>query len=410
MIGPDTIRIHPLNRRMRRTARHREALGPPTGWKLLGSQMASAEFGYATTTEWTHRPTGIWLREHSGQVVSVQANLSRLLTGAGHNGHIVKSQAETDEAMANLWRLLDQISDGPHDCEITTLEIGGVVEEPLSTFESLLRHRNLPGARKAPAIRPGESVTFGATRRPRCRVIFYDKGRELGIGPGRWTRVEVRLVGERLLKEFGVDRLTRIEFDRLAPIFYRIVHSLDPDGSATAHDLDGSMVSLLALLLDCEECVKDGEHLVDIWKRSKNPQHARRMIRRAESINVTAGAVTLRDLLPEDPPRPYVDLPPGAVPEVVAHEWPLKDLSGRRAEPPSAASARRERRHTATDPDAEQREAPEAGRQAGPDQVAVSRPRATRRREPMLFTSRNQPDNERTDTDDTRRQRQHQRR
>lgn len=311
MIGPDSIRLKPAYRRLRPSVRRLELQSLSGGpWRFLGSRMASSQYDHAITGEWAHAPTGTWLREHSGQVVSVQGNLSRLYTRADHNGHIIRSQAEVDAAMANLWTTLDQISEGPRDCEITTLEIGGVVEDPLSTFESLLRHRNLPGTRKAPAIRPGESITFGATRRPKCRVIFYDKGREMGIGPGRWTRVEVRLVGKRLLKEFGVDRLTHLEFAELAPIFYRLVHSLDPDGTATAHGLDGSMASLIALLLDCEECVKDGEHVVDTWTRSKNPQHARRMIRRAETINLRAGAVTLRDLLPEDPPRPYLDLPP----------------------------------------------------------------------------------------------------
>lgn len=318
MIGPDTVRILPAYRRLRPSTRKidHDLYGNP--WKFLGSQMASSRFGHAITGEWFHEPTGIWLREHSGQVVSVQANLSRLLTGADHNGHVVKSQAEVDLAMDNLFHALDQVSDGPHQCEFTTVEIGGVVEEPLSTFESLLRHRNLPGARKPPAIRPGESITFGATRRPKCRLVFYDKGREMGIGPRRWTRVEVRLVGKRLAKEFGVDRLTQIEFETLAPIFYRIVYSLDPDGTAATVHLNGSMVGLIALLLDCEDCIRDGEHVVDTWARSKNPQHARRMIRRAQEFNLQAGVVTLRDLLPEHPPRPYVDLPPEAVTEAFA--------------------------------------------------------------------------------------------
>ena len=311
MIGPDSIRIRPADRRLRPSARQREFQGlPDSPWKFLGSRIASSEFGHAETAEWSHEPTGAWLREHSGQVVSVQANLSRLLTGADDNGHIIKSQAETNAAVDRLWATLDDVSEGPHEGEFTSLEIGGVVEEPFSAFETLLRHRNLPNARKAPAIRPGESITFGAVRKPRLQVRVYDKGKELGISPERWTRVEVRLVGKRLLKEFDVRALGRIEFDRLAPIFYRLVHGLDPHGSASVPSIDGSTASLIALLLSCERCQIDGEHLVDIWSRSKNSRHARRMIRRAESINVGAGARTLRDLLPDNPPRPYIDLPP----------------------------------------------------------------------------------------------------
>ena len=65
---------------------------------------------------------------------------------------------------------------------------------------------------------------------------------------------------------------------------------------------------MIALLLRCDHCVMDGEHLVDTWARSKSSRHVRRTIEKAKTVNVEAGAITLRGLLPKTPENPYVNI------------------------------------------------------------------------------------------------------
>ena len=217
MVGPDTIRVRPdfrvlrtfeslgrdgINHR-RSILDEREFRGPGTSWKFLGSHRAPRKFGYADTSEWVDDQTGTWIRVHGVRIVCVQANLSRLLTGNDHNGVVVASQVDIDTAMEKLWKRLDAISEGKHEGEFTTVEIGGVIERPLTTFEALLRSKNFPGLRKPPVLRTGESLTFGATTKGSLRIIFYDPEKKHRLRGGRYTRIEVRLIGERLRREHG---------------------------------------------------------------------------------------------------------------------------------------------------------------------------------------------------------------
>ncbi len=322
MVGPDSIRLRPDFRVLTSSEHQRRDGGVDrrtilddrefrhggSSWRFLGSRRASKKFGYVDTSEWVDDQTGTWIRVHGMRIVCVQANLSRLLTGNDHNGTIVSSQSDIDAAMAKLWRRLDAISEGNHAGEFTTVEVGGVVEQALLTFEALLRSQNFPGLRKVPALRPGESITFGATAKGNIRIIFYDPEKKRRLPGGRYTRIEVRLIGDRLRREHGGLAVRQLDFAHLKKVFYDLIYQLDPHDIAKVKAIPGDVVAMIALLLRCENCVMDGEHLVATWARSKSHRHARRTIEAAKLVNVDAGVSTLRSLLPQELENSYVHL------------------------------------------------------------------------------------------------------
>lgn len=312
MIGIDSFHFKPDYAIFAPKVREHELRGG-SNWELQYEKMSNARFGHSFTSAWMDTESGMRIKIFGPFIVSVEANASRLLTGNDHNGQIVRNQEELDQAIDRMWEILRGITTelSPFGA-YTSVEVGGVIEEPLSTFEAMLSRRNLPGKRKAPCIRPGESLKFGVTKNAAISLGFYDKGKQMGRGipAGKYTRIELRLHGDKLKEVFDGQEVSHLDHDRLAAAFYRHLYSMDPDGTAGVNNFDGSVAGVIALLLGCDNCVKNEEHVVDTWKRSRSSRTVRRVLKAADLINLAAGAVTLRELVPNDPPLPHVDLHP----------------------------------------------------------------------------------------------------
>ncbi|WP_435894739.1 hypothetical protein [Oceaniferula spumae] len=303
--------------------------GSSTWEKICNTTTGSGSFG-DDSERWHDSDSGITIKVKSNLIVSVQANLSRLLTGKIHNGIIVRGQAETAQAITRMWDVLDRISTGLRACEFTSVEFGGVVEIPYTDFELLLKDRNIPRLRKSPLHRRGESIKFGAAKRSQLSLQFYDKGRQLNRHPAwrgasklevdRFTRIELKLSGNKL-REIMADDVMKDDAGNVVPApvtklihsqwekkFFEVLYSLAPDDTGKVPLVNDNFITLLAVMAEHDHLRIGGVHVVDLFL-SKVSNDRKRRITKAMSV-IRCLDQSLRDLIPEDPMPEVIDLVP----------------------------------------------------------------------------------------------------
>lgn len=274
MLGPDTIRIKPDSRYLKTSSskNEREKGGrggesPPrrniklpspndlrsghTSWEKLSNTQSENRYGTDISERWYDKTTGMSIGITGNTISSVQANLSRLLTGNDHNGIIVCSQEQIDKALDAMWDALDLISNGSRTCKFTSVEFGGVIATPYSKLELLVKDRNLPCLHKAPLLRPGEGIQFGAAKRPPLCLHIYDKGQQMAGKNFRekWTRIELKLSAAKLKDHMGDgEPVTELVYDDWVECFFKILYSLDPKDTGKVPLINDSFVQALAAM------------------------------------------------------------------------------------------------------------------------------------------------------------------
>lgn len=299
-----------------------------TTWEKVSNTTTGAQAFGDASERWHDTDSAITIKVRGGGIIGVQANLSRLLTGNSHNGVIVRDQEQTDQALSRMWDALDVISEGPRSCEFTSVEFGGVIEAPYTQLELLLKNRNLPKLRKAPLLRRGESMKFGAARRAALSLQFYDKGKEMASkldmtsheARDRWTRIELKLSGKKL-RELMSDDVRKDDAGNIVPApvvelvyddwvakFYDVLYSLDPDDSGNVPLVNNNFVQTLAAMSMYPDLLMDGVHPVDLFMTKVAGDRASR-IKKAMAM-CQLQAVSLRELVPMDPMPEPIDLVP----------------------------------------------------------------------------------------------------
>ena len=189
-----------------------------------------------------HKHTGIRFFGNRDQIINVQASLPRLLFG--HNGKLLRSQAEIAAAFRKLNRTLDKISHPPEGPRVFK-RIDLVWHVPGHCAEFIAAHQKVrhPRVRKATCVYDGESVTW---RGSAFSLMIYDKSKkELGQ-PGEFVRVEVQL-RQHMLDEFLGELETELDFIKCYRYFRRLVLQLEPAASFRTS-------SLASLLAACQPC------------------------------------------------------------------------------------------------------------------------------------------------------------
>ncbi|NWK55647.1 hypothetical protein HW115_08490 [Verrucomicrobiaceae bacterium N1E253] len=280
-----------------------------TSWERLSNTQSENRCGTDISERWYDKTTGMSIGITGNTISSVQANLSRLLTGNDHNGIIVCSQEQIDKALDVMWDALDLISNGPRTCKFTSVEFGGVIATPYSQLELLVKDRNLPGLHKAPLLRSGESIQFGAAKRPPLCLHIYDKGQQMAGKSFRekWTRIELKLSADKLKDHIGDgDNVTELVYDNWVECFFKILYSLDPDDTGKVPLVDDNFVQMLAAMKQHPDLLMNGAHPVDLYLSKVSPDRASR-IKKAMAV-LHMRELSLRDLVPNDPMPEPIDL------------------------------------------------------------------------------------------------------
>lgn len=257
--------------------------------------------------EWHHDPTGICVYVRGGhEIISVRANVSKLVYNLPHNGGIANRPGDWRKAMDRVWETLLPLTnrDTPPDCHLTKVEIGGVVRQPFADFYSLLRDVNYPGLHSTPMTKSGEYLRYGTGKGSKFSLLFYDKGRELwkkhklDLPNGVWTRIEIVLKDDKLRKAFGGHLPRDLTPEKAHQVFWESVMRLAPD-SGTLSDLPGSKAGILAMAMILWSPESGHEEPGD-WclRQSGHRRQAKTLVKEARGLAAAFKGRGLRDMLP----------------------------------------------------------------------------------------------------------------
>ena len=176
---------------------------------------------------YVHKETGLRAVGYDNRVKRVTFSAPRLLWG--HNGRLIKSQAEIDAALAKANRIMSTL---------------GTVVHPKRTFRrvdlvwqffgSVLPYKQAygtalcPGIRSSPDIYTHSSVRWAGSE---MNLTIYDKGREMGMFPDRVVRAEIQFKKARKVRHAFDSEVPvhHLDFDHCYRIYRRILTGFDPD-------------------------------------------------------------------------------------------------------------------------------------------------------------------------------------
>lgn len=267
--------------------------------------------------------TAVCFDPEKPRLAHVQANMSRLLTGARHNGYVIRDQGELDQAMEALWESISGITlPAERRGHFNRVDIGGVMERPYSDFEQLLDHRNLPYAKTAPLSRRRQSIKFGAAKSSEVKISIYDKGRELNkkfrngknrlvtkIELNKFTRIEVGLSGKKLKNAFG-GPVKNLNLSQCRSIFFKVLYRLHSEQNSLLTQFKGNMKEFLGLCMLNPEANYKGVSYVQLYANAHNARHVARTLKAARQYADHINANSLMEIVPTSPEGHFVDLDP----------------------------------------------------------------------------------------------------
>lgn len=315
--GASKLRVLDLNER-----------GSPdcSTWRLMSDASSDSMYAKKGVELWYHQESGIAIKVKGDRISSVSVNLSQLLSGYGQGEVFKDDQEGVDQALTMMWDILDLVSSGERSGRFYRVEFGGIIEHAYTNFELLLKSRNLPLLRKAPLIRPGESMQFGAAQRAQMTLLLCDKGRQLNSkncrrrivkqDVDRFTELKLMLTGKKLGKAFndGECSVGKLVHSEWADLFFEVLYSLDPDDSCKVALIGDDFLGFLAEMDKYPDLSVAGVHPVDLYL-AQVPKVFRQQIRNSMSL-IHSREVSLRDMVPCDPMLPKIDLVPVPMDEV----------------------------------------------------------------------------------------------
>lgn len=244
-----------------------------------------------------HKHKGIRFFGNRDQIVSVQASLPRLLFG--HNGKLLRSQAEMTAAFRKLNRTLDKISHPPEGSRVFK-RIDLVWHVPGRCADFIAAHQKVrhPRVRKATCVYDGESITW---RGSAFSLMIYDKAKKQLGQPGEFVRVEVQL-RNHMLDEFLGELETELDFTQCYRYFRRLVLQLEPAASFRASSLASLLSACMGGSFGANVINPAETYLQNLCSRRQ-----RDLRREVMAIQAATHSINWSHLLPDEPPTD----PPG---------------------------------------------------------------------------------------------------
>ena len=211
-----------------------------------------------------HSPLGIRLSIRAGTVVKVEVDLPKLLYG--HNGRLLKTQAELDRAFVRLKLALQTICveaapghgyhpgdiEGDLQTHFTRIDLVWQFDLAPAFVFGALRNAKHPEIHKAKGEWQDQTLVFPGTK---LRIIIYDKAaKERAKCSHDVLRFEVQLHGEKIDQHFAVAEnnvLTRLPIDRAYAAYRSVLLGFGsglvpkPDGEGTIEDFLAWVVTKL---------------------------------------------------------------------------------------------------------------------------------------------------------------------
>ena len=234
----------------------------------------------------------------------IEASLPTLLHG--HNGMLITSQQELDDALNLLYEIVDQVSELAADAagdSFTRVDLVWQFKDNLEAFKAAHRNCRHRRIRKEAVEYDGQGMVWKGTQ---LSVTMYDKRLKMFKKPGDVVRVEVRLWGKVLRKEFtGSEHgdLRKLSFWRCYEVYREIMCGFCP---ARIPRLS-SMAEFLAMAAQAG-WKWEGVPMFDIWRVEKSPRHLSRVRKEMARLRPKIHSFEWETLLPEDELPPLVEL------------------------------------------------------------------------------------------------------
>lgn len=252
----------------------------------------------------TERDTGVRVSGTRLSALRIEASLPRLLFG--HNGRLIHTQDQLDEALDKLNDLAsevcfpadDQVQDHVSRADLVW-QLRGNIAEFLAAHKNC-RHKSI---RKLMGHYQGQGFYFQGQQ---LRVRFYDKRLKQHGQPGGVVRVEVQLFGNRLREAFsGFEwrKLTSLSFWRCYEVYREIMCGFCPNPLPRV----STMAEILALA-DREGWTSSGIPLFDIVTAQQSKRNVSRLRKQMALLRPAIHEINWETLLPKDELPPLVEL------------------------------------------------------------------------------------------------------
>jgi hypothetical protein len=262
------------------------------GWSE-GFQGFTGKITHGPSGFLKHPETGLRVRVSLGEVVWAEVELSRLLRP--HNGYLLKTQEELDQAIRRFKRLLGEVCDLSHEQHfaIRRIDLVGHAQIAPQTLISVYKNFRLPGFRKDPVNYPGESL-FWKGRKRKCRI--YDKQFKHARRQGDVTRIEWELHGLAIVSAFGqVLSLEALKIEKCYQAFLRLSRGFQPK----ALSKKAGVVEILAMA-EASGASFEGVPLIEHIRHTRNPRAFRQLMRRTVNRQLKFMRIDLADYFPEN--------------------------------------------------------------------------------------------------------------
>jgi hypothetical protein len=250
--------------------------------------------------------TGIRVHGDCESANVVEGSLSRTLFG--HNGKMLKTQAELDEAIAKLWRVTNEVATAPESYAFTRIDLCFQLHTEVADFIRAHATYCYPRIRRSPLNIRGESLTWGGRNSDLlCRM--YDKAREMKAPKalrGKTLRVEFQLQNQRLLREFAA---FGTEIKQLSYVLcYGVARRLALQFLPRPMPKPTRLAEFLSVALR-ENWQSGGMSAFDLYVNSLSARQANRLRNDVAKCRVNVFAVDWNAMLPESTPPPamFVD-------------------------------------------------------------------------------------------------------
>jgi hypothetical protein len=246
-------------------------------------------------TRWlfVHGPTGLRVAFQGHEALWAEVELSRLLHE--HNGILLKTQRELDQAVRRLRALLAEVCDlrPEQPWGLRRIDLVGHARIKPSLLVNAYRDFRLPGIRKEAIYYPNESLLWNGTNH-RCRI--YDKSLKRSGIRGDLARIEWQLHKHKIAAAFS----KRLALDDLRiEDCYQAFRRLCSGFEARPVPRLGGLPHLVAIANE-KNWRYNGMRVADCLKLGKTRQAHQRIMRKAAALRLEFLKVDLKAAFPAD--------------------------------------------------------------------------------------------------------------
>jgi len=238
-----------------------------------------------------HLATGLRVGVSGGEARWAEGELSCLVFK--HNGILIKSQQELDQAIAVFLERVSEVCTHSPPYNLRRIDLVGHAGISPEMLVRVYKNFRLPRIRRDPIHYPGESLLWRGSKR-KCRL--YDKRLRNSGRPGDMTRIEWELHGSTITTEFGkVTTLDHLSIEVCYAVFHRLCRGFTPRCLAQK----GNLSTILAMANAEKWCfgkIPLAEHL----KGWRNPKVFQRLQQRAAVTELDLLKIDLQAYFPED--------------------------------------------------------------------------------------------------------------